>query len=190
MTPITSVGCVVVITPVACCTVIGNGGMRPCNRPIGIMQGEGGRHPVGCRGVTLGTIHGQPQRDVVGIQTLVVVFLVTTRTGIGCVLIVTIMTCGAVLGNGNMGPINDPIIIMLGKFCRTPTRICRMTGGTIGRKSQCTMVRIDGLIVIRQMTSRTGIGGIVVIPVMAQCTFVRYGDMSPVDDPKIIVNRK
>lgn len=127
---------------------------------------------------------------MIWIQTLVVVFLVTTRTGIGRVLIVAIMTRGAVLGNGNMGPINDPIIIMLWKFCRTPTWICCMTGGTIGRKSQCTMVRIDRLIVIRQMTSRTVIGGIVVIPVMAQGTFIRNGDMSPFDDPKIIVNRK
>lgn len=87
-----SVGRVVVIAVVTGSTVVGNSCMRASQLIEVVVNGEGSRRPSRIGGVARLTTCGKVQRYVTRIDTLGVVVSVTTCTGVGCIVVVPLMT--------------------------------------------------------------------------------------------------
>ena len=92
---------------------------------------------------------------MIRIRGAVVIVQMTADTGVWRIDIITVMTCGTIVGYGSMGPVQGIIIIMIGKCGRIPVRIGRMTASTIYGKTQGVVIGIDRLIIISGMTGST-----------------------------------
>lgn len=109
---------------------------------------KGGRHPgifimAGC------TIHRKLQSSVIGVGCVVIIFSVTAFACVRCTIVVSVVTCCAIVGNGGMRTIQGITAIVFRKSGRAPTRFSGMARDTIGRKSQRIMVRVGGQIELR-----------------------------------------
>ena len=84
---------------------------------------------------------GELSRLVVGIVRLVIVCNMAAGTGIGSIIVITVVagsTC-----KGNMGACKNIIIVMNGESGRSPVGICRMTISTGFRDIDRNVIRID-----------------------------------------------
>lgn len=102
---------------------------------------------------------------MVGIGGIVVIVGVATRTGVGCVVIVAVVTLGAIIGDTGMSPVQRVVAVVVRKRGRFPGCI-GMAGGTIGGNIEGNVVRIGCLVIIICMAPRAGIGCIHVIAVV------------------------
>ena len=99
---VTSVRRTVIITVVAYRTIIANGRVRPVQRVIIVVNRECRRLPARGRRVAHGAIRRDGKRYVVGIGARIVIRRVTTGTSVGRVVIIALVACVAIIGNGNM----------------------------------------------------------------------------------------
>ena len=65
--------------------------------------------------------------------------------------------------------------------------IFSMTSGAIRRKLCAQVIRIFGIIIFCSMAAKTGIWGVVIIPVMAGGAVISYHGMRSIEHVKIIV---
>ena len=114
---------------------------------------------------------------VVRVVGRIILIGMTSITSIGCVIVIPVMASRTIICNYGMCPVQSIVIIVDRECSRLPTRIGCMTHGAVGRYSQIDVIWIATAIVCRGMTARTGIGCIIVIPVMACRTIVRDRNM-------------
>lgn len=118
------------------------------------------------------------RNGMVGVRRLVVIIRVASRTGIGCIIIVAVVASGAVSGNDCVCSVQHVIVIMDRKISRHPVRRCRMAGSTIRGEAQRLVVWVNTLAVVLRMAAVTGVGRIVVVPVVAGGTIIGNNHMS------------
>lgn len=107
-----------------------------------------------CRlAVTTGTVHRELSRCMAGIGRLVIIGRVATGTGIRRVVVVAVVTGGALICNGCVRPIQLVIIVVDGECSRLPGGSGVATC-TIRRYGKCGVTRICALVVIRGMATR------------------------------------
>ena len=164
---VTGIGCIVVITIVAGSTVVGDSRMSPEQLIEIIVYGECSRRPARICSVTRFTGNRQIERNVIRIDTLVVVGLVTCCAGIGCIVVIALMT--VIAGGGQVCAREWPVAVT---ECGWYPGILSVALFTAQRELLCLVIRIGGIVVIIRMTTGTGIGCIVVVAVMTCCTVV------------------
>ena len=76
----------------------------------------------------------------------------TSKAGIWCIVVIALVTGRTLIGNRRVCAIERIIIVVIDQRRRCPARIGSMTGCTVRRKAQCRMPRVDGLIVIIDVT--------------------------------------
>lgn len=89
-----------------------------------------------------------------GIGRLIIVGGMAAGTSVRRVVVVSVVTGGALICNGCVRPIQLVIIVVDGECSRLPTG-GGMTTCTICRYGECRVARIGALIVIRRMATRT-----------------------------------
>ena len=99
----------------------------------------------------------------------------TPKTGIWCVVVVSVVAGGTVVGNSRVCAVEWIKIVVDGKGCRRPIRRGGVAACAIRRQIQRHVVWVGTLVVIRRMAPRAGIGRIVVIAVVAGNAVVRNG---------------
>ena len=114
---------------------------------------------------------------MIWIVCLVVIIQMTTNTGIGGGIVITVMANNALVGYCHMGSCQDIIIIMDWESSRGPVRICCMTGCTCSRDTDSAMIRIGRLVIICLMTSNACIGGIDIITLVTRKAIAGNGGM-------------
>jgi len=87
---------------------------------------------------------------------------------IGSTVIISMMAAVAI--NRYMSALKHIIVAVDREGCRMPVRICCMTCSACGRDTDCSMIWISCLVVVSLMTAYTGIGSIVIVPVVATVT--------------------
>ena len=142
------------------------------NREILCIVVEGGRRP-GRLTVTTGAIGRKLCRNMVRIGRVVIVIGVTTRTGIGRIVVVAVMARCAIIGNPCMGSVQRVVAVVIGEGCRLPCHI-GVACGTISGNIECNVVRIDRLIIIIGMAAGTGIRSTGIVAIVAGRTICRY----------------
>lgn len=85
--------------------------------------------------MTGGAVSTELETCMVGIIRLVVILLVATRTGIGCILVIPVMTGGAIHSDHRMGANQRIIIVVVRKLGGTPSGLRTVTGGAIHRQT-------------------------------------------------------
>ena len=100
VTTYTSVGRIVVIPVVA--IIAGSSLVRSVQWPIGVVDREGSRFPIRRRGMAHRTIRREIQCQVLWILACIVIRGMATRTSIGCVVVIAVVTGIAIIGNRNM----------------------------------------------------------------------------------------
>ena len=157
----TCIGCIVVIALMA---IITRGGqVCPGQWPVGVA--EGGWYP-GTLSVTLLAVQRELLRFVIRVGCIVVIIRVTPRTCVRCVVVVTVMTGCTVVGNSCVRANQLVEVVVYRERGRCPSRIGSVAGFTSRWQVQRQVIRVDTLVVVRCMTSRTGVGGVAVIPLM------------------------
>lgn len=117
---------------------------------------------------------------VVGVGRVFIFILVTAIASVWRVVVIAIVTGGAVIGNVRMGAVQRIIAVVVREFRRHPIRLSRMASGTVSGKPQSGVVRIGRAIVVCLVTADAGVWCVVVIPVgMAQGTIVFNSLMRP-----------
>lgn len=107
------------------------------------------------------------------VGTAVVVGCVAGIAGIGGIGIIALMALVAIAGNRYMGTGEGKYgVVVESRGC--PRRF-RVAYGTIGRELLCGVVWVGCLVIIGVVATVTGIGGIVVIPVVASGAIVGDG---------------
>ena len=106
-------------------------------------------------------------RRVIRVHSAVVISLVTTNTSIWRVVVIPIVAGGTIVGNGSVCPVQWIIIIVDREGRRFPARGCSVAHSTIRREHQRNVIWIETSVIIRRMTARTGVWGIIVIPIVA-----------------------
>lgn len=91
---------------------------------------------------------------MVGIGGLVIIVDMTACTGVWGVVVVAFMAGGARIGNAGMRAFQGVIIIVNGKGGRLPG-VGGMAGGAVGWDSQCYVVWVGTLVIIRRMAADT-----------------------------------
>lgn len=86
---------------------------------------------------------------------MIVFVLMTPYTGVGCVVIVPVVTGDTLIRDDGMRPGQDIILIMNPKCGWIPVGFCGMTGSTFGRNIEGLVVRVNRLIIIGHMTGIT-----------------------------------
>ena len=122
----------------------------------------------GCPGrftVATGAIGRKLSRNMVRIGRIVVVIGVATRTGVGGIIVVAIMTSCTVIRNPCMRSVQRVVAVVIGEGRGLPGYV-GMTGCTISGNIERYVVRIGCLVVIVGMTPCTGIRGIDIITVV------------------------
>lgn len=184
----TSVWGIGVIAVVTSCTVVGDRRMRPAQYPIIVVNRERCRIPVRIGRVAHRTVIRNAQSHVAGVDTAVVIRLMTPGAGIGRVGIIAVMTRIAIVGNRDMRPRKRIECIVV--KCRRNPGVFRMAVGTRRGELSSGVVGIKGRIVVRLMASGTGIGRIVVIAVVAGRTIVGDRCMRAVQSIIVVVDRE
>ena len=141
-----------------------DGCMRAIQRPYTAVI-KSGRYP-GCLVVTHGTVGREPGSFVIWIGGGIIIVLVTSHTGIRCIVVVTIVAGRTIIGNVGMSPNQRIIVIVYGECRGHPVRIGCMAHVAIGRNIQRQVVRIDTLVVVGLVTGHTGVRQIAVIALM------------------------
>ena len=95
------------------------------------------------------------RREVRRIVGLVVIFFVTAKACIRCVVIFSIVTFGAAVGNGSMGTNEFIVIVMDFEGSRLPSGNCGMAILTGSFQSEFLMAGIYRPVVIRFVTCKT-----------------------------------
>ena len=108
---------------------------------------------------------------------MVVVPFMAAITGIWRIGIVAGMAKVTIVGNIGMCPGQRIIIVMDRESGRRPTRICRVTGFTGNRYSQCCMAGVRRLVIIANVTIRADRGSPCIAIYMA--FRAGCGDMGP-----------
>lgn len=116
--------------------------------------------------MTFRTIGWELLGYVIRISSLCKIIIVTTIACVRGIVVVTIMAGSTVVGNGRMRSEQLVIVIVYGECGRCPSRIGSVAGFTSRWQVQRQVIRVDTLVVVRCMTSRTGVGGVAVIPLM------------------------
>jgi len=109
----------------------------------------------GCFRVAGGAICGELRRSVIGRRRIGVIRRVATVAGIRRGGIVAVVTSGAVVGDGRVGPIQRIIIVVDREGGRFPASRGGVAHRTIRREIQCHVVRISCLVEIRGVTGGT-----------------------------------
>ena len=99
-----------------------DGCMRAIQRPHTAVI-KSGRYP-GCLVVTHGTVGREPGSFVIWIGGGIIVVLVTSHTGIRCIVVVAIVAGRTVVGNRSVGSCEWIEVIVNGESSWCPTRIC------------------------------------------------------------------
>ena len=102
-----------------------------------------------------GAIRRELPGYVVGGGRLVIIRIVASETGIGCVVVIAVVAGSAVVGNGGVRSLEDVVVVVVGKGRRHPTRIGGMARSAIGGEAQGLVIRVHGLIVVVRMASCT-----------------------------------
>jgi len=162
VTPGTRIRCIVVIAVVTGRAIVGNGRVRSDQLIEVIVYREGGGCPsrIGC--VACFTGCGQVQRQVIRIYTLVVVRCMTSRTGVGCVAVIPLMT--VVASRTRVRARKRPETVVEGR--RGPCILC-VTIRTGCRELLGHVVRVRRIVIVVSMAARTGIGCVAVVPLVA-----------------------
>ena len=178
MAPCTSIRRIVIISVVAGGAVIGNDCVCSVQHVIIIMDRKISRHPVRVCRMTGSAIRGEAQRLMVRVHTLAVILCMTAVTGIRRIVVVPVVTGGAIIGNSHMstGKRINGIVVEGG---RRPGRF-RVAAFAIYRELASLVVRVRRLVVIIGVASCAGIRRIVVIAVVAACTVIRNDSVRPV----------
>ena len=174
----TGIGCIIVIPVVAGDTIVGNRGMCPDQWVVIIVDREAGRFPAWSRGVTHRTIRWNHERNMVGIQTRIVIWRVTARAGIGGVVVIAVVTGHTIVRNGQVcsGKRIDRVVVKSGW---RPGSLA-VTSVAVGRELRDHMVRIHNSNIIRSMASETGIRRVLVISMVAGVAVISNRSMRPV----------
>jgi len=167
---IAGIGRIDVVAVVADRAIIGYGRMGAVQLVIAVVNGEGSRTPVGRRGMAHIAIGWNAQRQVVGIQTLVVIGKVTAFASVGGIVVVALVAQHAVVGYGDMRSCKRiHAIVVEGR--RHPG-ILGMALLAICRELPGQVVGVGRRVVIRRMAPEAGIRGVVVVAVVAFGTIV------------------
>ena len=110
------------------------------------MNTKSSRVPTGISRVAFITPGGKCQGGMIRVGGLAIIFLVATYASVGCVVIVTLVTCGTIVRDRSMRPRKRVIITMCGKSSRAPTRVSGMAQLTVRRNTNCLVIRICRLI--------------------------------------------
>jgi hypothetical protein len=121
MTTCAGIGCIIVITVVAGSTVVRDSRVRPDQLIEVIVNGESGWRPSRVRGVTGFTGGGQIEGQVARVGAGGIVIGVATSTGIGRIIIITVVASRTVVCHGSMCPCQRIVIVMYSESCRKPT---------------------------------------------------------------------
>ena len=96
------VGCGIVITIMTNNTVVGNGNVRASQHVVVVVDREGSRGPVWICGMTCSARSRDIDRRVIGIGRCIIIWKMTSFAGIGCIDIISLMACKAIVCNGGM----------------------------------------------------------------------------------------
>ena len=102
----------------------------------------------------------------------IVVSQVAANTGVGCIVVIAVVTGSTVVGNSRVRPVERIVIVVIGKRSRRPARLGRMATGAVIAKAQRYVVGIARLIEISAMAANTSIGRINVIAVVTGSTLI------------------
>ena len=116
---------------------------------------------------------------MVGVHSSIVIGQVTSHAGIGCVVIVAMVTSSTIVGNVGMRTDQGIIIVVNREGSGFPARRRGMAHGTISRNVQQRMFRIEAGIVICLVTGYTGSGYVQIIPMVAGIAIVGNGQVRP-----------
>jgi hypothetical protein len=116
-------------------------------------------------------------RSMIRIVRLVVIIQMTTDTGIGSGIIISVMANYTIVGYSHMCASQNIVIIVDRESSRGPVRICSMAGRTLSRNTDCAMIRICCLVVIGLVASNACIGCIYVTTLMTGEAVVGNGRM-------------
>ncbi len=125
--------CVVIIAHVAGIAIVGYRLMRSGQWPETMVQR--GRHP-GTFAMALYTISRELSCFMIRVDRLIIIIFMAAKTGVRGIVIVAIMTSGAVIGNHGMCPVQRPEVGMDGEGSRHPVGCSGMAHGTIRRQSK------------------------------------------------------
>ena len=98
-------------------------------------------------------------------------------TGIGCAVIITVVTGSTIIGDHSMCAIQHVIIAVNWKGGRLPARRRGMAHRAIRRDIERYVVRIGGLVKICGVTAIAGIRSIGIIAMVAGIAVIRNRDM-------------
>jgi len=119
----------------------------------------------GCFAVAILASRRKSGRSVIWVVRLVVFRLVAADAGIWGIIIVSVVTGIAIVGNGSVGPVQGiKTVVVEGR--RYPGRFAVAAGAVCGQLLR-GVVGVGRLVVFADMAAHTGIRGVIVIPVMA-----------------------
>jgi len=121
---------------------------------------------------------------------LVVIVQVAAHAGIWGVVVIPVVAGHAIVGNAGVRPEQQKIIVVNGEQGGFPPRISGVADLALVRQSKRAMVRIAGLVVIRQVASYAGIRGVVVIAIVADDAIVGNAGMRPEQRKIIAMDRE
>ena len=91
---------------------------------------DGGRRPRRLS-MTDDTVRGIPFKLMIGICSCVVVVKMTPDAGVGCVIVIAVVTKDAIICNWDVSTLQEIVIIMDREGSGVPVRISGMTGCTV-----------------------------------------------------------
>lgn len=79
---------------------------------------------------------------MVGVHSAIVVILMATHAGVRRVIVISIVACGTLHGNGGMSSPQLIKIVVIRQLCRHPPRLGGVALGTISSKIKVLVVRV------------------------------------------------
>lgn len=134
-----------------------------------------------------GAIGAELGLQVVGIGSGIVIGLVATDTGVGRIIIVSVVAGGTIVGDDGVCAVEGIEIIVDIEGSRHPVRIGGMAGGTIVGQVEGLVVGVGSRIEVLLMTAGTLVGCVVIIPVVAFCTIGCNGLMGSGEREEVIM---
>lgn len=144
---------VIVVAVVTSCTIVRNICVSPQQRPEIIVDFKSGRCPTRFGGMAFVAIGWQVQCRMAGVAAVVVILLVATVTVIWCVVVITVVTGCAIIGDIEVRSIDYPEIIVHGKSSRCPTGFCCMAFIAVHGQAKRHVIRVAGVVKLRLVTS-------------------------------------
>ena len=136
------------------------------------------------------TIRGELCGHVIRVLGVVIIVAMAAETGVRCIVIITVVAGCAIVTDPRMCTVQRIKIPMDRECGGHPVRGGGMTKSAVRRQAQIQVVRIGRIVEIRSVASCTGIRRVIVIPVMAGCTIISYGQVCPVKNPEIVMIRE